>query len=230
VVQAIRSEAVTGDPELKPTEIDFACRHCGAPVEVRYSRGKARYSCRECGGNVGRSDSRYGGEWDDEVTPGNLGNETLPPAGIKGRTAEEIFRASGTWAHLDALSAAGDVCPRCAAPVARSVRVCEDHDSTDGHCDRCDSRRAVVVHFDCTNCIYRANYAAIMALLDDPRLLSFVGEHGLNTTTDGIEWGWDYGEEIRSTDPFEARFTVTIDGDAIALTVGEDLNVVDVSR
>lgn len=69
-----------------------------------------------------------------------------------------------------------------------------------------------------------------MALLDVPELLAFVGEHGLNTTADGIEWGWHYGEDIVSTDPFEARFTFTIDGDSLALTVDDDLDVMDVER
>jgi len=36
-------------------------------------------------------------------------------------------------------------------------------------------------------------------------------------------------ETILSTDPFEARFTLTVDDEELALTVGDDLSVVDVS-
>lgn len=35
-------------------------------------------------------------------------------------------------------------------------------------------------------------------------------------------------EEIFGTDPFEARFTFTVDGDALTLTVDDNLNVVNV--
>jgi hypothetical protein len=37
-------------------------------------------------------------------------------------------------------------------------------------------------------------------------------------------------EDVISVDPFEARFTFTIDGDAITLTVDEDLTVTAVHR
>jgi len=40
----------------------------------------------------------------------------------------------------------------------------------------------------------------------------------------------DYEETVVSREPFEARFTFTVDGDAITLTVGDDLSVVDVSE
>jgi hypothetical protein len=40
----------------------------------------------------------------------------------------------------------------------------------------------------------------------------------------------DYEEEVYSREPFEARFTFSADGDTLSLTVGDDLQVVDVSR
>ena len=36
-------------------------------------------------------------------------------------------------------------------------------------------------------------------------------------------------EEILSADPLRARYTFTADGDALTLTVGDDLTVVEVS-
>jgi len=227
VVQAILSGAVTDDPVLEPTTVDFRCRHCDTPVEVSYNRGKMRLSCTECGGNFDESRYPPGRELDADAVYGNLANLSLPPAGVKGRTAAGILRAAATVAHLDILAATSDVCPRCSAPVEHTVvSVCEDHDASEGLCDQCDHRNAIRVRFWCTNCIYERTTAAMMALLDAPELLAFVGEHGLNTTADGIEWGWYYDEEVLSTDPFKARFTFTIDDDMLTLTVDDDLNVV----
>ncbi|PSQ45705.1 hypothetical protein BRD15_11140 [Halobacteriales archaeon SW_6_65_15] len=192
VVQAILSGAVTDDPVVEATEVDFPCRHCGAPVEVSYSRGEMRLSCTECSGNVDISAVR---DVDEDVEYGNLANSSLPPAGVQGRTAAGVFRTAATQI-----------------------------------CDQCDRHYAVLVHFRCTNCIYEEGFPAVMALLNVPELLTFVGEHGLNVTADGIEWGWDFDEEILSTDPFETRFTFTIDGDSITLTVDDGLNVGRVSR
>jgi hypothetical protein len=227
VVQAILSGTVTDDPVVEPTEVDFPCRHCGAPVEVSYSRGEMRLSCTECSGNIDKSGVR---DADEDVEYGNLANSSLPPAGVQGRTAADVFRTAATRSHLDALAASSDVCPRCSAPVDHSTSVCDEHDATAGLCDQCDRHYAVLVHFRCTNCIYEEGFPAVMALLNVPELLTFVGEHGLNVTADGIEWGWDFDEEILSTDPFETRFTFTIDGDSITLTVDDGLNVGRVSR
>lgn len=227
VVQAILSGAMTDDPVLEPTEVDFACRHCGAPVEVSYGQGETKLSCTECRGNYRESVIR---ERDDGAEYGNLTHLSLPPAGVHGRTATGVLRAAATVGHLDAMAAVNDICPRCSAPVDHSVSICEDHDTTGDLCDRCGYHLAVHVDFRCTNCIYEQTFAAVMGLLDAPALLAFVGEHGLNVTADGIEWGWDYGEEILSVDPFEARFTFTIEGDSITLTVDDELEVVEATR
>lgn len=227
VVQAILSGAVTADPALEPTEIEFPCRHCGASVEVGYSRGEMLLSCTECGGNYEKSAVR---EWDDDMEYGNLAHMPLAPAAIQGRSAAGVLRAAATRGHLDALAATSDVCPRCSASVESIVDVCENHDATGGLCNRCDHRLAVRVRFRCTNCIYEQGFTAVMALLNVPELAAFVSDHGYNTTSDGIEWGWDYNEEVLSTDPFKGRFTFSIDGDSITLTINEDLDAVEVTQ
>lgn len=227
IIQSVLSGVVTDDPVLEPTEVDFSCRHCGAPVEVGYSRGKLLLSCTVCGGNYDESTLREQGE---QNVSANLSTMSLPPAGFQGRTAAEALRTAATTAHLNAMAASGNVCPRCSAQVEHSVSVCETHDASDGLCEACDLRWAVRFCFCCTNCIYEADFPAVMALLDVPELLVFVGEHGLNTSSRGIEWGWDYEEEIVSTDPFEGRFTFTIEDDSMTLTVDENLSVVDIAR
>lgn len=227
VVEAILSGAVTGDQVLEPTTIDFPCRHCGEPVEVRYDHGTMRLSCTGCSGHFDPATDP--GEVADAES-GTLANIRMPPAGIQGRSAEEVLRASATWGHLTSHALACGVCPRCSATLDRAVRICEDHDTSGDTCDRCGSRFVVKIDITCSNCTYDARTSAVILALPVPEVLVFVGEQGLNTTSRGIEWGWEFEEEVVSTEPFEGRFTFSIDGDEITLTVNDDLEVVSVTR
>jgi hypothetical protein len=227
VVQAVLSGAVTGDPELHPTEVDFSCLYCGAPVEVRYRDGELHLSCTACHGNYEEQAVR------ERPTPeesGNLSNISLPPAGIEGRTAQEILDVAAASMHLDALAASSGICPRCSAPVDRSVLACEEHDTSQGLCSKCGDRYAVRIHVTCRNCTYERAFSAVMGLLDRPELTAFVAEHGFNTTSDGLKWGWEYEETLRSVDPFEGEFTFTIDGDSLTVRVDEDFDVLHSER
>lgn len=236
VIQSVLSGAVTDDPVLEPTEVEFPCRHCGAPVEVSYSRGKLRLSCTACVGDfdestvLGDFDESTVREQEVDSTSANLANMWFTPAGVQGRTASDALRTASTTNHLDAMALSSNICPRCSAQVEHSVSVCESHDATGGLCDVCNSRLAVWFQFSCTNCIYDKTVSAGMAFLTVPELLVFVGEHGLNTSSRAIEWGWDFEEEVVSADPFRGRFTFTIEADSITLTVDDTLSVVDVTN
>lgn len=226
VIEAVFSGALTESPEREPTQIDFSCRFCGAPVEVSYSHERVELYCTECAGAYGAKTRASISQTDH----GHIGGMTVPPAGVRGRSAEELFRAASTWAHLEIMAVASDVCPRCSATLDKSVEACENHDSADGLCERCDSRYAVQLHSRCTNCVYEKQGLFAIQLFDTPELLAFGATHGFNVTSDGIEWGWDWDEEVISMDPFKARFTHTIGGDSITLTVDEDLNVVNATK
>lgn len=227
VIEAILSGAVTDEPVVEPTAIDFTCHHCDARVVVNYDGGTMRMSCSECSGHF--DSSNVPGEGNDH-RDGTLANYRLPPAGVQGRTAEEVMRAAATWGHLSSIALACGVCPQCSARVDQEVQVCEEHDSGDGKCGTCDSRFAVLIESTCTICTFDARSSAVMLALPVPEMLVFVGEHGLNTTSRGIEWGWDFDEEIISTDPFEAKFTFTIEDDSITLTVDNDLAITSVTH
>lgn len=227
VVEAVLSGAVTNDPVLERSVIEFSCHHCDAPVEVDYSHGTMRMSCSECSGQFDESNAPSNL---NRVQTGTLANYRLPPAGVDGRTAEEVMRAAATWGHLSSNALACGICPKCSAVVDRTVQICDDHDSGDGRCDRCHSRFALLIESCCSNCIFEARSSAVILVLPVPEMLAFVGEHGLNTTSRGVEWGWDFEEEIVSTDPLEARITFTIDGESITLTIDDSLEVASVKR
>lgn len=225
VVEAVLSGAITENPEIEPTMVDFTCLFCGTSVEVSYRQGTVRLSCKGCGTGVDAASADT-----EEIEDRELAAFAFPPAGVQGRTVAELQAAAATWVHLDAVALSSDVCPRCSAAVDLSIEACADHARSDGVCDRCKEFRAVRLHYRCRNCIYTAHLAAVMGLLATPELLAFVGEHGLNTTTMGFHWGWEYGEEVHSIEPFEGRFTFEIDGDTLALTVDEHLDVIDIMK
>lgn len=227
VVEAILSGAVTEAPVLAPTQIDQCCQYCGAPVEASFQEERVIVTCTGCAGAYGDSVGTVGRPI--------LGALPLPPAGVQGRTVGEILQAAYTWGGLDVMAVAGDVCPRCGATVDTSVRLCETHEADDSLCEACDRRFAVTLAIECTNCIYDERGAFGVALLANTELLAFITTHGVNPITPSSLSTWgavigDYDEEVLSTDPFEARFTFTIDDDALTLTVDDNLSVVDVTE
>jgi DNA-binding transcriptional ArsR family regulator len=222
VIEAVLSGVVTEDPVLELTRVDgWSCPYCGGGVEVKYRQERVERYCTECDGFLGEA-----ADLDDR---GSLGFLYLPPAGVQGRTASEVLDAAFTWAYAEWLVAARGVCPRCSAPVDHSLSVCENHDPGDSFCNRCGERHAARFRASCTNCVFRLGSIMSMYLAASTELLAFVANHGINPLSDPWDWGWEYDEEIRSTEPFEADFTFEIDGDSITLTVDENLTVVDVT-
>lgn len=234
VVKAVLSGAVTEAPVLEGTEyVERSCPYCGAPMEIGYHHERVWMSCPDCDGTYGPS-----------LAPGNsispadhgfLGYLRLPPAGLEGRTVTEAQEAASTWGYLDFLALAAGVCPRCGSRVERSVTVCEGHTRTDGLCDRCDCRHAVQVHTRCANCIHEEVTPFVLGrLIATTEFMAFLTTRGINpiSPTHGSDFNralLDFEEEVRSVDPFEARFTVFVGEDALTVTVDDDLSVVESS-
>jgi hypothetical protein len=153
---------------------------------------------------------------------------------LRERTPGEVLRAAWIWGNLEMFAMAAGICPRCSATVEYDISVCEDHDAGNGACETCGDRYAAAVGVDCTNCVFRSGGVLVIVLLENPDLLSFLLEHGINPVSpeslrriDAVHG--DYEEEILSADPFEARFTFGVDGDTLSLFV-EGTAVTDVSR
>ena len=224
IVMAVLSGAVTDDPELERTLTDLPCWYCGAPIEVSYRQERATAHCTRCEGAYGNTVGP------DERS--RLGYMYLPPAGVNGRTPGEIYLAALTWRSRDILAWANEICPYCSAPLENDVQLCEDHDAKDGLCEQCDRRYGVTFQSDCTNCIFSMNAMFAVYLLGHVDLRAFLLEHGFDPfapTPDQYAALFPYEEEVRRTDPFEARFTFTVDGDQLTLVVDHDLNVVAVN-
>lgn len=227
VIEAVLSGAVTEAPVLDPTPIEMACWQCGAPIEVGYRQEHVGIFCTECEGTYGNEPTtqQKGGPTDR----GRLGHVRLPPAGVRGRAPKDVLEVASIWSSTDALTMAKGVCPRCSAVVEHSVRACGDHDTSKGRCEQCDRRVATLIEVQCTNCIYEQSGVFMLYLLARPEVRIFLLDHDVDP------WSVDrfslsYDEDIRSTDPFEAAFTFTIEGDVLTLTVDDDLSIVNVNR
>ena len=235
IVEAVLSGAVTEAPVIEPTRIDQPCHYCGSPIEVSFHSDRVVNYCTECSGKSERPTDDSG-----EFVPaenGYLGALPLPSAGVEGRTVPEVFRVAWTWTNIELLSEASGICSRCSAPLEESVSVCEAHDEDEGLCERCGNRHAVEFYAACTNCINDLRGPFVFRLVADTDLLAFLTDHGLNPIAPSGEaihrvdrMHMNYDEEVRSVDPFDARFTFTLDGESLTLTVDDDLSVVDATR
>jgi DNA-binding transcriptional ArsR family regulator len=229
VVQAVLSGAVTSEPVIERSPIsEWTCPYCGGATEIVYHDERVERYCTGCAGLYERGEERTTAT--DMRGESNLGALYLPPAGVAGRDPDEVLDAAFTWAYGEWLVAGNGVCPRCSATVEHSIEVCEDHATEVPICHQCGRRQAVNVRFKCTNCNFTLRSVLSMYLASTTELLAFTTARGIDPLSDPWDWGWEYEEEIISTDPFEGRFTFTVDEDRISVTVDNDLSVTEVAQ
>jgi len=231
VVEAVIAGTVTEDPVVQRERTDRECPFCSAPTEVSYQQERVEMFCTECPGILQEDDS---GE-QFATNSGTLGAINLPPAGVPDRTPTEMMNAAQAWTNLDVLANSAGVCSRCSGTIEQSVTVCEDHVPSDGVCDHCDRRYAVLFEVECGTCHYNKEGIALTCLLAKTELLSFLTDHGLNPlvpeTRDHMQESVaNYEEDVLSTDPFRAAFTFSLGDDALTLTIDEGVSVIDVER
>lgn len=227
VLEAVRSGAVTTDPVRERTPTDRPCPFCSASIEVGYEQERVTMHCPKCPGLLGRARS----ESDQFSEAGNLGFRPLPPAAVDGRTAAEIHDASKTWVALTVHAMRRGVCPRCSGRVEASVAVCEPHDTSEGLCEQCGQRFGATAVVACTHCGSDLRVALAAYLGTRTEVMAFQLDHGIDPLAPGDFHPYAAVDEtILSAEPFEARYTYTVDGDALTLTVDDDLSVVDIVR
>lgn len=228
VVQAILSGTVTENPVVERTPVDRPCFLCGGSLELSYREERLALFCPDCGGTRGDASETV-----PEATASGddiVGGVSMPPAGLHDRSPTELLRAAEIRSVSRSLALGRDVCPACGATVERSVRVCEDHEAAEGHCDACDQRFAVTTHVECTNCIVEGESVFTGYLLAQPPLIAFMIEHGIDPVQPEAFHLTSAEEVVHSADPFEASFSFRADGETVTLTVDDSLEVVDVTR
>lgn len=231
VVEAIRSGAVTDDPDFERTSIDDRCPTCDGRLEIRWRDGSVEVFCSSCESRWDRSANRV--DTAGEPESGYLGRLPFPPAGLRNREGEEVHRAAHAWTVVELLAVGTGLCPRCSATVETELDACPDHED-DGICSNCRSSFAVVFRGSCTNCPYHAGSAAALGLLSSPALLGFMLDHGIDPLSPRSVRRFDrlfseYDEAIRSLDPLRVELVFSLDGDELALRVDENGDIVDAS-
>lgn len=227
IVEAIFSGIVTDAPVVERTDVDMGCMYCGGQTEMAYYDEVAMIYCRECEGRIGKRGPV--GQWpiSDSDIVGYVG---IPPAGVYDRTPTEILNAAGIWTLAGVQSIVRGVCPRCSATIDRSARVCENHDTADNFCSRCNHQFGVSVDVRCTNCPFKTISPYPTHALGTIDLLSFMTEHNIDPFASDSFHLRECTEERLSIDPLRVQYTFTADGDFLTLTVDEELTVVDVVR
>lgn len=227
VVQAILSGAVTENPVIEPTEVDFACLLCDAPVLVGYHAERVELYCTGC---TGQYEDKADNPPSFDDVGGYLGHYTLTPTGAEDRSPYELLEAASLWAHLENVALANGLCMRCGGMVETDVTVCGSHNPEGERCPTCSNRHSVQVDRTCTTCGFSRGGMAITILATHRELRKFVAEQGIDPIVEGFKWGWDCDEDVHSIEPLRADFTFEVEGEAITLHTGADLEVVDVTR
>lgn len=233
VVQAVLSGAVTESPVMDLTDIEEYCYHCGTKLKIDYRDQRVGVFCPGCDANhVGEStvvEERLGSELASEF--GLIGFNPLPPAGVEGRSADDVYWASGVWIYLESIYHSARLCPRCSAHLEITPDVCDTHEVTENVCDTCGNRQAIHMFVECSTCNYELNGLPLHLLATKP-FFDFLTSRDQDPITPDSPidfWGrfHPYEEEIVSVDPLEARLKYTMDTDALILTVNEKLQVTD---
>jgi len=220
--------------EYEPTEIDADCRLCGAPIELHYDGIRVYFVCTECDGN-----------FDDEAYPdGTLWGETMPPAGVVNRSAEELFETVSfvDWPQKALLTA--NICPECTGVVEQSIEICEHHETAGGSpCTDCGYIEPVQVKWICSVCKYHGAGTPTAYVKNHPAVIAFRYEHDIDfeypyTTSEfsetqeqeAVRRRMEYDVAVLSKDPPRLRVSVEYERDAIELTLDEELDVDSVAR
>ncbi len=232
VIQAVLSGAVTEAPVVESTRIDEACPYCGAAIVVSFREERLHLYCSSCSGTFERPPEERSASVDEDY--GYLGAILLPPAGVQDRSPAEMTQAAIIWATLEFAAGAGGICPRCSGRFEQAVEVCEAHEVSEEICDECNRRYAVQVHNECSICTFGYQGIVLLALTNSVAFQEFLIDNGINPMAPLPEQflliDVIHDEEVLSVDPFEGRFTFRIDGNALTVTLDDELEVVEATR
>lgn len=147
---------------------------------------------------------------------------TFPPGGIEDRAPGELLQAFHHHVRHHYCLAADGVCPECMGRM-------ETHLTTDPDFPGLD----VEVNHVCARCENRLRSAVGLNLLDNPDVLTFHAERGVDLSTAPF-WTFDWCVSDRRTtvvseDPIQVRVDIPCDGDSMCIVLDGDLDVLDVN-
>lgn len=228
LTRAVIGSAEPEDHHIDGAPLDVECVRCGASTEIRYQNGRVLQRCTECGGHFAESD----------VLPrGTLYVWRLQPAGLTGRTPEEVYRAAsiGMFHHVFAII--DDVCPECSGPLETEIQLCDSHNpEADGVCPVCGHADEILIQKQCTVCKFTGAAAPTDLVTHHPAVVAFYYDHGIDVQYDLdfevvtrlIELEGNHEQTIEATDPLRILVTVSLEGDEISLRFDETGRVIEV--
>lgn len=222
VVRTVVTGTVTANPSIPPVEVDTACGYCGRRMELCYEDERITLRCTDCAELVA-----------DVMPRGAFIHCGFPPAGLEGRSPDELVEAAETLIEARAAQMLNGLCPECAGRTNADVRVCDDHAVDDaGHCPNCETRYEVWAILRCEQCRYQRRVSIWYAALHHPAVVSFLHDHGheeanpFRLFTSGFaRFKRDIDVEVVQTEPYLFRVTLSIDGERLSVTVTEELAV-----
>ncbi|MFB6077951.1 MAG: ArsR family transcriptional regulator [Halarchaeum sp.] len=178
--------------------------------------------CYDCDGDL------HGWYVDDTLTIGCVDcaavqvSYPFPSGGLDDRTTEDLLEAFHHYVRHHYCLAADGVCPECTGAVEnRLVR------------DPADSDLDVAVEHACERCGYRLQSTVGVTLLDDPNVLVFHSERGVDLNAEPF-WRFDWcvsdaRTTVVSEDPLRVELALPRDGDTLRVRVDENVTVTETS-
>lgn len=195
VVRAVLAGAVTRRPRMDPAGVEGRCVDCGGELVVRYD-GHAVIECSACGATL-------------------MWNE-FPPAGVSGRTPEEVATAFERWTRSRFRLAMEGVCPSCAGETSAEL-VGPD-----------DDRGAAGLH-RCGNCKYEARVPLFAHAVEHPAVVAHYHERGLDVTElpyrELLALGREFEVDVSEGPPTSATVEVPDEDGGLRLSIDGDLQV-----
>lgn len=199
-VGAIRSGTYTDALETRTAESEVNCPDCGEPLTVEYENGFFSLTCE-----------------DHE----KIVQTFVPPSVAENRTLPELTEYVHAEVQRDLERAIDGVCPICQGPVAVADRYRED-----------ENRLHAMLN--CDSCWLNLHFPIPAAVVRHPAVVALYHDHGIDVRTRPL-MSLDFARDpdsvtVLDEDPFRARVDVTLGDDSVALTLDEDLNVVEVEE
>jgi hypothetical protein len=204
VVRAAVEGSFNAHPDLDPIDTGDDCTQCGGPLVATYSDETFAIECPTCG----RTHGRY----------------SFPPGGLIGRDDVGTLSAFDQRVrHLHGLARDG-VCPECSGQMRTNV-------VRGGDCCLDVDLRA---EYTCRQCHHDLCSTVGLAVLDQPPVVSFYRDHGIDLQTRAYwQLDWCVSDDratVESTDPWRIEVSITEGGDTLTVSLDGDLSIVTADR
>lgn len=210
VVGAVRSGGLTKTADMDAIPVDAECSNCGTGLDLTFEDGRSRVVCDDCHATV------------FDVAP--------PPGVFEGTDLEDVPFVVDRWSRHTVETLDYGFCLHCQTPIDATLRP----EGAPGTPDWVAARRfGAAVEFVCERCESGWITSLPPILLRRPPVVAFYYDHGV-TDRDEPTWLDSRAEDsvgrVVSRDPLRVEVTFHCDGDELAVTVDDALDVVAAER